>query len=135
MKSNQKSSQQRGFLPHRPLPCKSGKTKGPVLLPPVVAPAHRFSKITNARTAAQPNTFYPPEAYLLTLEDKTNNLLNNENLKKKRKGLSGLCGHERHQRLTMYLYKEHNTLFCTFAAWPLLNHPYLKEPATFRLPK
>ncbi|WP_299512102.1 hypothetical protein [Mucilaginibacter sp.] len=41
-KVTKKSSQTRGFLPHGPLRCKTGKTEGPVLLPPVVAPGHRF---------------------------------------------------------------------------------------------
>jgi len=41
-KVTKKSSQPIGFLRSRPLPCKPGKTEGPVLLPPVVAQGYRF---------------------------------------------------------------------------------------------
>jgi len=52
----------------RPLPCKPGKTEGPVLLPPVVARATASGKITNALAAALLNLFYliSPEAFRLT---------------------------------------------------------------------
>ncbi|TSJ40262.1 hypothetical protein FO440_10890 [Mucilaginibacter corticis] len=51
------------------MPCKSGKTNGPVLLPPVVAQAAASGKITNALAAARPNLFYllSPEAFRLTV--------------------------------------------------------------------
>jgi hypothetical protein len=42
------------------LPCKAGKTKGRVLLPPVIALGHRSGKITNALATALSHHVLPP---------------------------------------------------------------------------
>jgi hypothetical protein len=65
---NQKSSHTGCFFAAHGLRCKAGKTKGPVLLPLVVARVNASGKITNALATTQADLFYRllPEAARLT---------------------------------------------------------------------